>query len=372
MAAAADPASSGPARLCEPRLWPWRLPRRLLRSPGYRLRRAALAAARPLLADPRRLVTLTTAAGPRMALDLADELDAQIFLFGGYDPETSLVARHLLRLGEQAIDAGANIGYFALLLAAAAGPTGLVAAFEPLPPTFRRLLASARLNPACRIDAVCAALSDATGTATLRQGFRQRSGDAVLWPPGAPPADPAAAFFGARFREQRVPLDTIDRYTARSGLLPALIKIDVEGAEPAVLRGAERTLRACRPLLILEVSDLNLARFGDTPEGLLGRLGDAFGYSVRWIDRAGLPPLDLAAARAGEPAALAALRGLNRNALAYLPETHGWRVEQAARALAAARLPRRDFEVRPQAWLARRADYAAGSRRPALMSAAPP
>lgn len=60
-----------------------------------------------------------------------------------------------------------------------------------------------------------------------------------------------------------------------------LIKLDVEGAEYRVLRGAERTIAAFRPLLYFELNETCLARDGVTVEGLLGYLRGK-GYEI-WM-----------------------------------------------------------------------------------------
>ena len=46
----------------------------------------------------------------------------------------------------------------------------------------------------------------------------------------------------------------LDRWCERHGVLPALIKIDVEGHEPAVLSGGSDVLSRCRPIILCEVS----------------------------------------------------------------------------------------------------------------------
>jgi FkbM family methyltransferase len=57
----------------------------------------------------------------------------------------------------------------------------------------------------------------------------------------------------ARDPEGGAPAPTIDRLVSTFGVEPALIKIDVEGAEPFVLRGMEETLRSHRPIVMLEL-----------------------------------------------------------------------------------------------------------------------
>ena len=84
--------------------------------------------------------------GLRIKLDLRDHVQRQIYFFGAYEPiELSLFLR-LLRPGWTAIDAGANIGFYALMMGQRVGKAGRVFAFEPVPETFARLEENRRLN----------------------------------------------------------------------------------------------------------------------------------------------------------------------------------------------------------------------------------
>jgi hypothetical protein len=58
-----------------------------------------------------------------------------------------------------------------------------------------------------------------------------------------------------------------------------LIKVDVEGFELHVLRGAEKTLRQCKPALFIELDDNNLSDQGDSAEKLVSYLED-LGYAI--------------------------------------------------------------------------------------------
>src|SRR3546814_5725531 len=73
---------------------------------------------------------------------------------------------------------------------------------------------------------------------------------------------------------------TIDSLVAEHGLRPALLKVDVEGAEGMVFAGAERTLKEHRPVVLAEFSRPLLPKNGSSPEAII-TLFERCGYGVR-------------------------------------------------------------------------------------------
>jgi FkbM family methyltransferase len=132
--------------------------------------------------------------------------------------------------GGIALDVGANVGAYALLFGRWMGPGGRVYAFEPAPDAFDGLSRHVALNGLGGVvTPVRAAAAGASGTATLRvDGI---SGANRLSDGGG----------GGSIDVEAV---TIDDFCAREGIRPSVIKIDVEGAELEVLRGARETIRA--------------------------------------------------------------------------------------------------------------------------------
>ncbi|MFD0804413.1 FkbM family methyltransferase, partial [Streptomonospora algeriensis] len=96
---------------------------------------------------------------------------------------------------------------------------------------------------------------------------------------GARGAGPNAEFGGERPVHTRV--TTLDALVEELGLQRVdFVKADVEGAEPAVLDGAVRTLRRYRPALLLEIEDRHLAKYGARAADLVTRLAE-MGYGMR-------------------------------------------------------------------------------------------
>jgi FkbM family methyltransferase len=142
--------------------------------------------------------------------------------------------------GMVALDVGANVGAYAVLLGQWVGAAGRVYAFEPSPAAFDGLVRHIGLNAqAGVVTAVPAAVADQDGTGALI--VAGTAGESRL--AGGAESDAAV----------RVQTLTIDGFCAREAVQPSFIKIDVEGAELAVLRGARETIRRAGGRLALFV-----------------------------------------------------------------------------------------------------------------------
>ncbi len=183
---------------------------------------------------------------------------------GGSSVEAEVAALDgLLHEGDVCCDIGAGFGLYALTFAHAVGPTGRVLAFEPLAGPRRFLARSVRWLRASNVEVHPEALGDEPTMA--RMSLPTRHGLPV--PGRAFVADHADGLgSNTEFAQQRsveVGVSMLDRVVEEQELPRVdLVKIDVEGYEPAVLRGAARTLRRFHPVVLLEIEDRHLARFG--------------------------------------------------------------------------------------------------------------
>jgi FkbM family methyltransferase len=171
--------------------------------------------------------------GLPLAVDPRETIGYAILCLGIYDLSVSEALCRLLDRGDNAIDVGANIGYMSSLMVAKVGVTGSVESFEPHPELYARFRSNTRrwryrgINRVLTI--VPAALSSQDGTATLGvpEEFMINQGLASL----------------ERFTESKGIVVTTQRLdSAVTAKNIALVKIDVEGHELQVLRGAERLL----------------------------------------------------------------------------------------------------------------------------------
>jgi len=158
-----------------------------------------------------------------------------------YEPQVAQVLRQQLRQGGVFLDIGANIGFFSMLAAALVGPTGSVLAFEPNPDNCLLLQMSARANRFGQIQLHQNAVADTFGV--LKLATEGSNG----WIAGE---HDTMARHQTPFFAQTVPLDAV------LGDLPRLdlVKIDIEGAEPAALRGMQGLLERHRPAILTEFS----------------------------------------------------------------------------------------------------------------------
>jgi len=163
---------------------------------------------------------------------------------------------HALEPGDGFLDVGANVGIFAIPVAAHVGPRGRVYAFEPAPDMADTLEQMAAANGvADRIDLWRMALGSEKATLALR----------------VDPADPSDATKRSLFVDgdvvAEVPVWPLDDLVAGGELVldPPIrvVKIDVEGAEVPCLRGMRATLREQRPrLVVVETIESHLRRAG--------------------------------------------------------------------------------------------------------------
>jgi FkbM family methyltransferase len=216
---------------------------------------------------------------PREGDAFAETVGWSCFLHGEWEPHVERALRAVLRPGDAAVDVGANLGYFSIGMAQAVGPTGRVDAFEPVPPTFARLAAGARANDLAQLHVHAHALGSEHGEAEIAWDERI-AGSASLHGGG-----PSRAVVEVRR------LDEL-------GLPPPrAIKLDVEGHELEVLRGARETIASARPAIVLELNARASRAAGWAPVDLARELD---GYSFAVLAETGERRVDLATIELGD------------------------------------------------------------------------
>lgn len=217
-----------------------------------------------LLRAPLRLIPKTTVLRVRSGLNEGMRWIVGSSIhgcwLGHYEIEKQTAVRRVVKSGMKVFDIGANAGFYTLAFSRLVGATGHVWAFEPLPENIRNLRRHIALNALQNVTVVEAAVSEKSGAA----GFL--------------PAPSNAMGRLSDHGEITVRTVSIDETCQGTGM-PDLIKLDVEGAESAVLEGARQTLSRHRPIILL-------ATHGREQERRCVEILRAFGYEFSYLDGA--------------------------------------------------------------------------------------
>jgi FkbM family methyltransferase len=179
---------------------------------------------------------------------------------GGFEKAELLALQGLVRPTDIALDVGGNIGIYATFFARRLG-LGRVFSFEPIPLNAGLIEVNAALNHCENVEIERCAMSDFEGHSDFAEG--KDSAYSSLRSTGR--------VSNATLRQ--VEVTTLDKWLARRKVRPTVLKIDVEGAELSVLRGAAQWLgdRAQRPrVMLVEANATNQSAYGTGPEELVG------------------------------------------------------------------------------------------------------
>lgn len=191
--------------------------------------------------EPRPAI-VRTRVGFKMLVSTSNQVvDESIWWFGQWEPKITAIFEGALEKRDVCIDVGANIGYHSLLASRLVGREGRVFAFEPGAAATHILALNIGLNRASNVEVSRDAVSDSTGTIELREHISGRLGLIGLYEEGL------------RFTVPSITLDEaigdVDPMRVR------LLKIDVQGGELGVLRGAPELLKKSERLFVVcEVS----------------------------------------------------------------------------------------------------------------------
>jgi len=179
--------------------------------------------------------------GDKFEVDLSSFLEWHLWAFGAYEGYIAELFEYLVRPGDNCIDVGANVGIHAIRLAKLVGARGRVIAIEADAELARRTSKNIGLNSLKNIELVEAASSERSGESVVlhRPGDsdkRKLSGSVI----------PHAILTGRSVTVPTVAIDDIINAPV------SLIKIDVEGYEMPVIRGASRVIREHSPSIVFE------------------------------------------------------------------------------------------------------------------------
>lgn len=234
---------------------------------------SALANSAAILATPRNVGRYLGAAAMGTLVELVWRMQVRS------GDLTAALTDHFVRGGTTVVDVGASWGLFSYHLARLVGGNGAVLSYEPHPMNKPVLEKLARARPNVRFRPV--AVSDLSGRADLQVpvfGSRHVTAQSSL----------AHGFDGQRgVRVERVTVPTVRLDDEIGGRRVDLVKIDVEGHELSVLRGAAVTLRTYLPTMLIEIEQRHL----DCPiKDVFTEIND-IGYELYFIDGPALRPI---------------------------------------------------------------------------------
>ncbi len=236
----------------------------------YRLSEIALNLAGAV--PPEQIVY--TRDGRTLVVDTRSSTYRHTYFTGEYEPAITRLLMDLVEPGDVCLDVGANIGWHTTLLASCSRRS--VHAFEPVLRPFDFLTRNIRLSPwGSNIRANRLALSDRQGEARLHVFNGLPEGHSSQSPMGREDFEVFAA-----------PMTTLDSYRARHQPEAVdVIKLDIEGAELAFLKGASSLFSQSRPpLMIIEMAMATLTHFGNCPNDLLDFINGQTPYEFYVID----------------------------------------------------------------------------------------
>lgn len=218
------------------------------------------------LADWRRADVLADVAGYKALVPLDDLVGRAMYFFGDLDPKVTWAFRKYVRPGDVVFDIGANLGLATLYLARLVGPSGTVHAFEPNPRMLAYLNATLDSNPDLDISIHSVALGERKDTLELIIPEKNQGAASLL-------------DIGGRQERDRLCVDvlTMSDFCEQNGVDRVdFMKIDVEGFEEQVLRGAEDLFLTSPPRAI--VFEQNGFQVGKRPDAF--RFLESTGYKI--------------------------------------------------------------------------------------------
>jgi len=215
--------------------------------------------------------------GGDFEIDARSEILQRILLSKGFEPETASAIKGNVNKGKDAVNIGANVGIFTVMLANLIDNDRKVLAVEPTPLAFEYLGRNVTRNKleskVIFYNGLCV---EKKGKYTLNviRGMEEFSsiGDSYF-----------QSIFNRPIEEIEVEGETMDNLVINNNfhylMEPGTIVIDVEGAEMNVLKGARSTLDRFKPIIILEVHGDLLEKQNSSSEEVINYLTDA-GYLV--------------------------------------------------------------------------------------------
>lgn len=199
--------------------------------------------------------------GRTLRCDLADSTQRTMAL-GLFEPAETRLLTELLHPGDTFVDVGAHIGWFTTIASRRIGSDGAVVACEPYPSNAAALKDNLALNNAQNVRVVEMALGSRPGELSLAPAGDSGGITALDWGQG---------------ERVTVGVTTLDEVAAEMSVI-TLLKVDVEGWEPHVLRGGSAALQRTNYVLI-EINKPALKKAGSSADEIYSLLSNS-GFAI--------------------------------------------------------------------------------------------
>ena len=216
--------------------------------------------------------------------DIRESIQQILYFMGYYEAIETYFISQLVKKDQVVVDAGANLGYYSLVMANLVGSGGKVHSFEPVPGNYSNLQNNIALNNFQNIIAAN----------NLGLWHQQETLEFAI-------ADETADNFGSYSagtksgtgNSIKCETTTLDSYFAENSISQFdLLKMDIEGAELNALKGAMGVLEKFKPYIVLEVCEYTCKRFGYEPNDIWNLL-KPLGYKIKRIGNTSEKCLDL-------------------------------------------------------------------------------
>jgi FkbM family methyltransferase len=205
--------------------------------------------------------------GFRWHLSMDRYIDRQIATKGTFEPATTELVLKFVKPGMTVLDVGANIGYFTLLFGRQVGPSGRVWAFEPVKRYQEAIKLHLQTN---RLDDTVQLLSFGLSDRTLRVPISVDEFGASMH----------SASSSTTFEIEEIDIARLDDVVREQNINKVdFIKLDIDGHEPAFVRGAQSTIRSHMPVMVLEFAQAWLDVAGEDARTLKTAI-EELGYTL--------------------------------------------------------------------------------------------
>ena len=149
--------------------------------------------------------------------------------------------KDFVKKGDTVIDIGGNLGFFVLILNELVGDLGKIYSFEPSKDLNQKLASAIKINNLQNVTLVNLALGESEGTTTLHYNPNQSGLSSIV------------REIDINSLSEEIKITTLDKFSTNLSGRISLIKIDTEGYEPQVLKGAKELIKRDRPIIYIEL-----------------------------------------------------------------------------------------------------------------------